>query len=203
MVFEHFLDIKIINCPLVPWGEVKGRRDGGQQGQAWQCQQQGVLLVPSRDLTEELVCSRSCALNRAVSAVDQIEVAGGDGCTVSALQQGSPSDPVGNIRNAESANYCISGRKTVFLLSACPKTIADVGLLQLPRLCRIPFPWSGGIMRLSAPVFPYFCCHRVAAGDQQRAPCGRDPAAVPGGCRRHSCSRSPDPNPLLPRCSVL
>lgn len=54
-----------------------------------------------------------------MSAVGQIEVAGGDGCTVSVLQQGSPSDPVGNIRNAESVNYCISGRETVFLLCTC------------------------------------------------------------------------------------
>lgn len=55
MVFGHFLDIKSINCLLVPWGEGKGRLDGGQQGWAWQCQQQRVLLAPSRDLTQELV----------------------------------------------------------------------------------------------------------------------------------------------------
>lgn len=61
-----------------------------------------------------------------MSAVGQTEVAGAGGCAVSALQQGSPSDPLGNIGNTQSVNYRISGRKAVFLLSACPKTIADV-----------------------------------------------------------------------------
>lgn len=77
-----------------------------------------------------------------------------------------------------------------------PKTIADVGLHVAVCLvfAEYLFPWSRGIMCSSAPVFPYFCCHRVAAGDQQRAPCER-PRCRPGGLPAAQLQPAPAPQP--------
>lgn len=110
-----------------------------------------------------------------------MKLPGHTGCAVSVLQQESPSDPVGNTRNAESVNYRILGRKTIFLLSACPKPMADVvshvaAAWSVRNPCSLE-RWDGASVRSGVPIFllPSRGCRGSAA-----AAGGRDPAALPG-----------------------
>lgn len=100
-----------------------------------------------------------------------------------ALQQGSPSDPVGNIRMQKVGIIVFRGEKSVFLVSACPKPIADVvSRVAVASSLRNPFSlerWDNAAVRSGVPIFllPSRGCRGSAAGSVREGP-----RCPPGGC---------------------